>query len=267
MTGYFNRIHEGLPIDDVEIIDMHTHAGPYYDLHIPSCSTDDVVKNMDRAWINKAVFSPTAGLASDIVFGNNTMLDGIKRHRGRLYGAVAVNGNYPELSVEELERCFAADKDVVMVKAVPVLSKCKLDDKRMKGIYEFASQRKLFFLVHSWLDNEPYGSQDLLAGVAKDYPDIRFIMAHTGGPYGSVHAVELAGEIPNIFLEIALSFSPARHIEFLVSEIGSERVLFGTDNPYIDPRPQIGRIFLADISHEDRLNILNVNPRRYIDFD
>jgi hypothetical protein len=107
----------------------------------------------------------------------------------------------------------------------------------------------------------------LFASVAKSRPDILWIMGHSGGPYGSIPAVELAREIPNIFLDIALSMCPARQIEFFVKELGAERVLFGTDNPFIDPRPQIGRVGLARITHQDRVNIFGANARRYIRFD
>jgi predicted TIM-barrel fold metal-dependent hydrolase len=108
---------------------------------------------------------------------------------------------------------------------------------------------------------------DIFAEVAKDYPDIKWIMAHCGGPYGTFHAVEIAQEIENIFLDTALSMCPAQQIEFLVKEVGSERVLFATDNPFIDPRPQIGRVGLAQISHQDRINIFSGNARRFLDFD
>ena len=137
----------------------------------------------------------------------------------------------------------------------------------MKKLYEFVSGRKLFTVVHTWLDNEPYGNQDMFANVAKEYPDINWLMGHSGGPYGCYHAVEIAQELPNVYLDLTLSLCPARQIEFFVKEIGSERVMFGTDNPFIDPRPQIGRVGRADISHEDRINIFGANARRLIDIN
>ena len=62
-------------------------------------------------------------------------------------------------------------------------------------------------------------------------------------------------------------FRSSNQIEFFVKEVGSERVTFGTDNPFIDPRPQIGRVGLADISSDEKLNIFGRNIRRYITFD
>jgi len=266
MTEYFERIHEGLPIDDIEIIDFHAHLGPYFNMHIPLKSAEDMIYLMDRCGINKTIVSPTPGISSDLVYGNNIMLETISKHRGRFYGACMVNGHFPELSIDELERCFAADKDVVLVKIHPFITSCKLNDRRMKGIYDFTSARSLFAIVHTWLDNDNYGNQDLFAGVAKDYPDIKWLMGHSGGPWGSKRAVEIALESPNVFLDLTMSVCPARQIEFFVKEVGAERVMFGTDNPFIDPRPQIGRVCLAEISHDDRVKIMGGNARRYIDF-
>ncbi|RKY89098.1 hypothetical protein DRQ09_01935 [candidate division KSB1 bacterium] len=266
MNRYFDRVHKGIPIDDVEIIDMHAHLGPYYNMHIPDCSAESMIKNMDLCGIDKAVISPNIGLSSDFVSGNNLMLQTIKSYRQRFYGACIVNGNYPVLSMRELDRCFKLEKDVVIIKLHPALTRCKMNDKRMKPVYRFASEHKLFILVHTWLDEDPYGNQDIFAEVAKEYPDIKWIMGHSGGPYGSYKAVEIAKKLPNVFLDIAISMRPARQIEFLVKEIGSERIFFGTDNPFLDPRPQIGRVCLADISQKDKENIFSKNARKYIEF-
>ncbi|MEW5902372.1 MAG: amidohydrolase family protein [Acidobacteriota bacterium] len=266
MTEYLDLIHRGLPIDDVEIIDLHAHLGPYFNMHIPAADAAAMIRLMDRCGVDKAVISTTLSWDADFVLGNTMMLEAIARYPGRLYGACAVNGNYPELSLEELERTFA-HKAVVMAKIHPSNTKCRLDDRRMRGIFEFAAKRKLLLLVHTWLNNDSYGNLDLFAEVARGHPDINWIMGHSGGPYGSVRAAELAREIKNIFLDITLSMCPAGQIEYFVREVGSRRVLFGTDNPFIDPRPQVGRVGLARISEEDKINIFGANARRLVALD
>ncbi|MCE5251559.1 amidohydrolase family protein [bacterium] len=267
MTEYFERVHEGLPITDMEIIDLHAHLGPYFNMHIPLCDADSMVHMMDMVGIDKTVISANPGISVDLVLGNTMTIDAIRSHRGRLYGACIVNGNYPELSIEELDRCFSVEKDMLLIKIHPVLAKCKMDDRRMRSIYEYASARKLFILVHVWLDNDPYGSQEQFVNMAREYPEVNWIMGHSGGPYGTPHGIDLAGNIPNIFFDLTLSMCPARQVEYLVKTVGADRVLFGTDNPFIDPRPQIGRLFLAEISNEDRMKIVGGNARKYFRFD
>lgn len=266
MNPDFERVHAGLPLGDVEIIDVHAHMGPYYNMHIPARDPARMVRIMDLCGIAKTVLSPSLSWDTDLVFANDLMRLAVAAHPGRLYGACAVSGNFPELSAAELERCFA-DPAVKMIKVHPAVSKCRLDDKRMNGIYEFAARRKSCILAHTWLDNDPYGNMDLFAGVAKNHPDIAWIMGHSGGPYGSRHAAELAAEVPNVYLDLTLSMCPARQVEFFVKEIGSERVMFGTDHPFLDPRPQVGRVALADISADDKANIFGKNARRLISFE
>jgi len=265
MKNYFEHIQSGLPLDDIEIIDLHAHLGPCYNMHIPDNSAAAMIHNMDLCGIDKAVISTTISFDTDIVLGNNMMLEALDSFPGRLYGACSVNGNYPELSLTELERLFKRP-EVVMIKVHPYETKCKIDDPRMERIYDFASARRLFVLVHTWLDNDPYGNQDMFASVVKAYPQINWIMGHSGGPYGSVHAVEIAKKVPNVFLDTTLSMCPVQQIEYFVKEIGSERIIFGTDNPYLNPKIQVGRIALANITQQDRINIFSANAKRYINF-
>lgn len=267
MKHYFDTVHNGRPINDVEIIDMHAHLGEYFNMHIPNASADSMIQIMDKCGIDKTVLSPTIGLSVDFVLGNNLMLKTITDYPTRFYGACLVNGNYPTLSLEELERCFRQNRAVVLIKIHPILTKCKLNDKRMHSIYEFAQRNQIPILVHAWLDNDNYGNLDIFSSVAKTYSKINWIMGHSGGPYGSFRAVEIAKELRNVYLDITLSMCPARQIEFFVKEVGSERVLFGSDNPFIDPRPQIGRVGLAEISQRDRVNIFSNNARRFIQLD
>jgi uncharacterized protein len=263
MSSLEERVHAGLPLDDLEIIDLHAHLGGYYNMHIPAASAADMVHVMDLCGIRQTVLSTNLSFESDFAVGNDMMLEAAALHEGRLLGACAVNGNYPEASLAELERCFARP-GVVMIKIHPWNTKCALNDRRMKDICAFAEKRRAVVLVHTWLDGDPYGSQDLFAAAARDYPGVRWIMGHSGGPFGSRRTVEIAREAPNVFLDLALSMCPARQIEFFVGEIGSERVLFGTDNPFIDPRPQIGRVGLAQISLQDKINIFGGNAKRLL---
>jgi predicted TIM-barrel fold metal-dependent hydrolase len=141
-----------------------------------------------------------------------------------------------------------------------------MDDSRMDRLYAFAAERKLPVLVHVWIENNPYSNQEIFSKVAVRHPDIKWIMGHSGGQFSGIRAVEVAKKIVNVYLDITMSRCPARQIEYFVQEVGSERVLFGTDNPYLDPRPHVGRVALAEISREDKVNIFGANARRLANF-
>lgn len=71
----------------------------------------------------------------------------------------------------------------------------------------------------------------------KEYPDIRFVLAHMN--YSQPHiALDLAEEYANLFVEI--SWQPSELIEEAVRRIGAERVLFGTDWPLMGGNMSVG---------------------------
>ena len=53
-------------------------------------------------------------------------------------------------------------------------------------------------------------------------------------------------------------------VEQFVSELGSERVVFGTDFPWFDYHYYIGAVLGADITDDDRHNILHRNAEKLL---
>ena len=70
---------------------------------------------------------------------------------------------------------------------------------------------------------------------------------------------EIVKNHANVYIDTALSTPLQGNIEWLVENIGSEKIVYGTDMPLFDPRPTLARIALADISEKDRKNILGLN--------
>ncbi len=48
----------------------------------------------------------------------------------------------------------------------------------------------------------------------------------------------------------------------MVARVGADRILWGTDNPFIDPRPGLGRMLCAEVSDEDKRKMLGLNAKR-----
>ncbi len=77
--------------------------------------------------------------------------------------------------------------------------------------------------------------------------------------------VELARKFKNVFCEITYTSVTNAVIEHMVREIGSEKVIYGSDTAMRDPIPQFGWLAYADISESDKRNILGRNMRKIID--
>ena len=67
--------------------------------------------------------------------------------------------------------------------------------------------------------------------------------------------------LPNYFLETCSTFRTPGVIEELVDKAGADRVLFGSDTPLMDPRPQLGKIITAAIDSDAKRLILGENAR------
>jgi hypothetical protein len=105
----------------------------------------------------------------------------------------------------------------------------------------------------------------VIKGLMTLYPDLVLILGH------SMHddwtaAVEIAGENPSVYLDLcAVLDERSGVLEKFVNQVGSERILFGTDIPWFDFFYYIGAVFAADISEEDIRNILYRNGRKLLE--
>jgi predicted TIM-barrel fold metal-dependent hydrolase len=138
----------------------------------------------------------------------------------------------------------------------------KLTDAAYAPWLEYGDRRHMFVKVHS-------GNQDIADQVdelAPKYPNIIFLMAHSGAGMTAARInTALAKKHDNVVLEITYTSATRGSIEYMVSEIGSERVLYGSDLPMRDPAPQLAWVAYAEISLEDKINILGENMKKIVD--
>jgi predicted TIM-barrel fold metal-dependent hydrolase len=83
------------------------------------------------------------------------------------------------------------------------------------------------------------------------------LAGHSGiTPTGFDEAIAVAHRTPNVFLEICGSFIRGDDVARMVGELGSHRVVFGSDFPFIDLRMSLGRVIFAGLSEDDRAAVL-----------
>jgi predicted TIM-barrel fold metal-dependent hydrolase len=76
--------------------------------------------------------------------------------------------------------------------------------------------------------------------------------------------VAVLKEHPNVWAELTLTPVTNGVIEWMVAQAGDDRILFGTDAPMRDPRPQFGWVVWADLPVESRGRILGANFKRLL---
>jgi predicted TIM-barrel fold metal-dependent hydrolase len=246
------------------VIDAHTHMGPYFNFHIPNNDAGSMIKVMDRLGVNMACTSPHVGITPDFGMGNDMAVQAMRDYPGRFFGYITVNGNYPEEIVEEIERCH--DMGMRGFKIHPSLHGYPADGENLKPMWEYANEEDLPVLSHTW-GGDRTCSPEVLGKLAEEYPNVPVILGHSGGtPAGYDEAIAVAKKQENIFLETCCSSVVYGMIERFVREVGADRVLFGSDMPFVNANAQIGKILYARIPDQDKRKILGLNMAEIIGY-
>ena len=173
-----------------------------------------------------------------------------------------INPNYPDIVAREVDT-FAENLDAYAgFKFLSDYHHVAVNDPRYRPAWEYADQHKLLLLMHTW-GGSPYDGTDVLRQAIECYPNVQVLLGHScHGDWDG--AVALARQFPNIFLELTALFDDRGIIEKFAGEVGSERMLFGTDLPWFDPHQAVGVLLSAHINDEDRHNICHRNAEKLL---
>lgn len=255
------------------IIDTHIHLG-----YCPRFSGSDVsLKNMitlmDKNNIRCVLGSHIAGINSNhFEYANLETLKAIKDYPQRIFGYVIYDPVFPRESLDDTKKNLDR-KGFVGIKIYPTTHRHGLDGDRYTPIWEHANERNIPILTHTWdavqqdsLPYDPaaeYAQPKLLETVLRKYTDLKVIMAHGGAHYnGHLQAIEIVKKYRNAFIDISGDTITFGLIEWFVKEIGAERILYGSDMNWLDPRAHIGRILGANISYREKEMILYENAAK-----
>ena len=252
------------PIDDMEVIDSHAHISEkgHSDIVIafmPEADAAGIVDRNRRIGVDITCVSSWAGVWSDYERGNEVTRQAIADFPEQIIGYATLDPNYVKDWKTELKRCY---KKYGMKGLKPYYPRNKVpyNDRRYKPWFKYGNKHRLFALMHM-SDNFVKEMEEL----AEKYPRLSFLLAHSGMSYETARRhVELAKEFKNVFCEITYTAVTNGVIEYMVSEVGSKKVIYGTDTVMRDPIPQFGWLVYADISESKKRNILGRNMRKII---
>lgn len=251
----------------VEMIGM-----PYYSYGTP----DDYINDMKSAGIDKAVM---VSFAPDNQLKNNNFWTVAITSPGKNRPA-----KYPDFipfisvsptmkgrtMIEELEHKYKWG--MKGLKIHPVAQGFAPDDERMWPVYEWLVKHDLPITAHSGMNVDgklKFGEPERWIPVLEEFNDLKLILAHMGG--GSWDkTIEIADKFPQVMFDTAISISyidsPTtlndEEAKDMIKTIGSDRILFGSDYPWINPAKDIEHMRGLDISDNDKRLILGENARR-----
>lgn len=247
----------------IPIADCHGHIGVRPDF--PAYKTDPVemIQVMDLLNIEVLAVTSTLACYNDCPRGNAEVAAVIKQFPKRFLGYVTVNPNPAGQAVEQLER-FAVFHKPPLIKLHPDLHKYPVTGAHYRPVWDFANQTRAIVLVHTW-DSDPNCGPPLLASVAREFRHTRILLGHAGVTWrGYLQSLEVARQASNIFLDIAGSQSHRTILEHCVAAVGAERILFGSDIPFLEGAISVARVLAARISDCDKRAILRGNFLRLL---
>jgi predicted TIM-barrel fold metal-dependent hydrolase len=104
----------------------------------------------------------------------------------------------------------------------------------------------------------------VVADLAKAYPELPFLLA--GFDYRTMRTIlPLLRTFPNVHLTTGYNFAMHRGLEFLVDEIGPDRILFGTGFPISEPAMYVTQLMYADLPDAARAAVASGNANRLLE--
>lgn len=153
----------------------------------------------------------------------------------------------------------------------PFHSQTAPDDDKLEAYYRIAAEYELPIVSHTGGCDE--ASSRRLYNAAKKHPELNFVMVHMDLGTDNKTALEILGTLPNIYGDT--TWVPVFTTVEAVRRYGSEKMLFGSDNPvdgedtYLHDRKgnrslyqQYFNEFQTMISQEDYDNIMYKNAIR-----
>ena len=258
MRTLLERMREGLPLEGVEIVDMHSHVGRAA-FSIPATDAESIVKSMDRLGIDITVTTALCPLrAEDEERANKEVLEASRAYPGRILGYLWAYPKTLPPTEDEVDRRVAAG--FVGVKFHNV-NGIEYTHEAYEPYLAVADRRRMPVLLHTWGQEDDFKQ---VRELVKRYPNVSVLLAHSGSCQEDDY-VHIAKELENVYLELAVSTSPRGLIERFTQAAGAENLVWGSDVAFINQAQQLGKVVGAKIAEDQKRQILGGNARRILD--
>ena len=245
-----------------EIIDFHTH--PFlcdeenlcFYKNIVKC---DILKDMEEACVTRFCGSVINGRGDDFERIKKINAAALKMQEtwgDKYIPGIHINPNFRDESIEEIETYFK--KGVKLIgELVPYMHGWDYDHKNLFEIFDAAGECVVSLHTISLSQMEI---------LAKEFKNITFVFAHPGDSPVLKEHIEVMKRQENVFLDLSgTGLFRYGMLKKLCSEVGAERVLFGTDYPICNLKMYIAAVLGEKITDKEKELIFSGNAKRILD--
>lgn len=209
---------------------------------------------------------------------NDYVADVVKTYPGAFIGFASVDPWKGKIAVAELERAVKT-LGLKGLKLHPIAQGFYLNDRRFYPLWETCAALKVPLLVHTGTTGVGAGVPGgdglklkygrpipYIDDVAADFPNLTLIGAHPSWPWQE-EMLALAVHKTNVYIDLS-GWSPKYFPPSLIryaNTLLQDRVLFGSDYPFLTPERWIADFEKAGFKPEVRRKILLDNAKRLLD--
>jgi len=210
----------------LKMVDTHAHLGKccVFDL---ATTEEDLLRRMDESGVDATIVQPYPG-AEDASRQHDLIADMCQRNPGRFYGLASLSphGDHDAYR-REVERCV---KDLHFVGVKLHTIGHGVNPLSTDGDFVFATGHDLGIpvMVHTG-PGVPFALPALCIPAARKYPGLKIVLAHAGFAVFTAEAQVAASVCGNLYLET--SWCIVEDIRWMISTIGPDRVMMGSDLP------------------------------------
>lgn len=248
------------------IFDVHLHIpsanGENFQWWPVTRSMDEFVSYLDKCGVRRGILSSSwsnkAQTPEDYRNGNAEVARYAARYRGRFRGACVITPFRIEEALREMEHCRREYGFAWLGECCNYMTGYRYDTPEWRQVMEQAE--RLSYIVHI------HGTTTEMRYLVSNFPRAALVFAHIGGsPQDIGERIAIVAAHKNCYLDIAGDgHQRVGILERAVKEIGSERVLYGSDFTINEPAGVIARVENAFLTEADRENILFRNIDRLL---
>jgi predicted TIM-barrel fold metal-dependent hydrolase len=232
-----------------DIFDAHVHFGPstqwvpYID---PVVSAEDVIEAMKKHSVKKSIVFPNPHVGDKYPELNDLMSEAQNKYTDKIIGFGRVDPRRGEEAANEITRIH--ELGLAGVKLHPYVECFRPDHPFFESFWGKIFDLDLVVLIHT---GTMFSSPGYLKPVLKKYPDMKMILGHL-----QEACISLMRDYPNVYSDT--SASRVKLLEY-ATETCQDKIMFGSDYPYLSHRVQMEVVRAAEISESIKKKIFAGN--------
>jgi predicted TIM-barrel fold metal-dependent hydrolase len=255
------------------IVDVNAYLGHFAFRRLRHNTATSLLALMNAKQIDKAIVSSAGAITyRNAQAGNEEIAEEVRGHRDRLIPYAVINPFYAGWR-DDLKICHE-EFGMTGLRLYPKWHNYELSSPFCRELVDAATERGMAISIpirvednrqRSWLLNVPDVPLEEIVELVKKHPKARFILlngiGYTRCPLGRKN-----DDLPsNYAIELSrLSAVLANELGQLVTNLGVERVMFGSGMPFKYPDPALVKLEVLDASEADKEKIRSRNAMTWL---